>query len=454
LLHLAAHHNVIPERLEAVRQVFPRAADIGSVAGRVVISRAVTHVEDITVDSNYALPPATTAGYRSVLGVPILREGSPIGAIIVARGHMAPFSNKQIKLLETFADQAVIAIENTRLFEDVQARTRELTETLDRQTATSEVLTVISRSPTNAQPVFEIIGKRAEKLCDAEISVVSILDGELILMVAVNGVTKEGVEAFRRVFPMRLSDETVTARAIRTASLVHVADVLADPTYQAKEAARASDYRGCLGVPMLREGHVIGAIFVARRRPDLFSDAQVNLLKTFADQAVIAIENARLFEAEQASKRELQESLDYQTATSDVLSVISRSPTDVQPVFNTIARSAAQLCKAQFCHVFRFDGHLIHFVASHGLSPTGAEAMRAKYPLPPGRASAAARSILTATVEEIPDVNADPDFEHGDVARLMNYRSRPDDQGWTPNRVNCIGEVASRALCRSADRSA
>jgi two-component system, NtrC family, sensor kinase len=155
LLHLAAHHNVIPERLEAVKQAFPRPADIGSVTGRVVMSRAVTHVEDITVDPDYALPLATTAGYRSVLGVPMLREDAPIGAIIVARGYVAPFSNKQIKLLETFADQAVIAIENTRLFEEVHARTRDLSEALGQQTATSEVLRAISRAQTDTQPVFD-----------------------------------------------------------------------------------------------------------------------------------------------------------------------------------------------------------------------------------------------------------------------------------------------------------
>src|SRR5215813_7212405 len=168
LLHLAAHHNVIPERLEAVRRVFPRRADIGSVAGRVLMSRAVTHVEDITVDANYALPLATTAGYRSVLGVPILREGRAIGAIVVARGHLAPFSNEQIKLLKTFADQAAIAIENTRLFEEVQARTRELQESLEYQTAASDVLQVVSSSPGQLQPVYETILARALRHCDAK----------------------------------------------------------------------------------------------------------------------------------------------------------------------------------------------------------------------------------------------------------------------------------------------
>jgi len=168
LLHLAAHHNVIPERLEAVKQAFPRPADIGSVTGRVVMSRAVTHVEDITVDPDYALPLATTAGYRSVLGVPMLRESAPIGAIIVARGYMAPFSNSQIKLLKTFADQAVIAIENTRLFEAEQASKRELQESLEYQTATAKVLSVISSSPNDLQPVIDVIVEIAHDLCEAD----------------------------------------------------------------------------------------------------------------------------------------------------------------------------------------------------------------------------------------------------------------------------------------------
>ncbi len=175
---------------------------------------------------------------------------------------------------------------------------RERDEALERETATSEVLSVISSSPDNIQPVLEIIGERAEKLCDAEVSVTSIVDGDLIRLASVHGVTEAGVEAVRHAFPMRLTDETVTARAIRTRSICHVADVLSDPLFQpieaAREAARISGYRGCLGVPMVRDEQVVGAIFVARKQPGLFSDAQVQLLKTFADQAVIAIENARL----------------------------------------------------------------------------------------------------------------------------------------------------------------
>src|SRR5207248_163466 len=180
----------------------------------------------------------------------------------------------------TFANQAVIAIENARLL-------NELRQSLEQQTATSDVLNVISRSPTDVQPVFEIIGERAEKLCGAEISVVSRVEGELIHLVSLHGIAEEGVEATRRAFPMRLDAETISARTIRAGTVVHVSDVLADPQYEQKDAARAGRWRGSLGVPMVRDGQVIGAIFVARREPGLFTDAQVELLKTFADQAVI-----------------------------------------------------------------------------------------------------------------------------------------------------------------------
>jgi len=229
-----------------------------------------------------------------MLGVPLMREGIPIGVFVLMRRAVQPFTDKQIELAETFADQAVIAIENVRLFEAERQRTRELTESLEQQTATSEVLSVISRSPANIQPVFEIIRERAEKLCDAERSLVSIVEGELIHLASIHGPVKAAEEAARRAFPMRLTDETVAARAIRTRSVCHVPDVLSDPQYQLKGVARVSGFRGALVVPMVRDDQVIGAIFVSKKQPGLFSDAQIQLLKTFADQAVIAIENVRL----------------------------------------------------------------------------------------------------------------------------------------------------------------
>src|SRR5262247_2241223 len=321
----------------------------GALIGRAVIERQAIQIADLSAEkSEYPAGSAAARrlGFRTTLAVPLIRAGNAIGVISIRRAEVRPFTDRQIDLLKTFADQAVIAIENARLFDAEQSSKRELQESLEYQTATSEVLNVISRSPTDTQPVFDIIAERAEKLCDADISMVSMVDGELIRLAAIHGTTKEGIAAIRAVFPMDCNDETVTARVIRTCAIVHVADVLTDPQYEIKDAARRSDYRSVLGVPMSREGRVIGSISVGRREPGFFADALVELLKTFADQAVIAIENTRLFEAEQASKRELQESLKYQIAISEVLSVISRSQTQIRPVFDAILESAVRLCDA------------------------------------------------------------------------------------------------------------
>ena len=325
----------------------PLRPDRGSTTGRVALEGKVIHVPDVLGDPEYrATDHQASVGFRTNLGVPFLREGATIGIFVLARDETNPFTEKQIELVTTFADQAAIAIENVRLFEAEQQRTRELTESLEQQTATSDVLRVISSSPTDIQPVFETIGERAEKLCNAEISAVSIVDGELIRVASIHGMTEAGVEAARRAYPMRRTDETVTARAIRTRDVCHVADVLSDPQYQLKDTARVSGFRGCLGVPMVRGEQVVGMIFVARRQPGLFSDTQVQLLKTFADQAVIAIENVRLF-------KETKSSLEQQTATADVLKIISRSTFDLRTVLQTLVESAARFCHADKANIIR-----------------------------------------------------------------------------------------------------
>jgi GAF domain-containing protein/anti-sigma regulatory factor (Ser/Thr protein kinase) len=326
----------------------------------------------------------------------MLKDDELIGVITLNRQEVRPFTDKQVELVKNFAAQAVIAIENTRLL-------NELRESLQQQTATSDVLKVISSSLNDLKPVFETIGQRAGKLCDAEISVISMVDGDRIRLVSIDGVTEEGVEAVRRVYPMRLDDETVTARTIRSAAICHIADVLADTLYQTKDAARVSGFRGSLGVPMIRDEQVIGAIFVARRQPGLFTDAQVQLLKTFADQAVIAIENVRLF-------NETKEALAQQTATADVLKVISSSRGELDPVFNAMLENAVRICSAKFGNLMLLEGDAFRTVALHGAPPAYAEARR-REPLTRHRPGTVLGQVLaTKRPAQIADVQTEPAY--------------------------------------------
>ena len=355
------------------------------------------------------------AGARSLVMVPMLKEGRLIGAIGVYRQEVRPFTDKQIELVTNFAAQAVIAIENARLLNELRQRTDDLTESLEQQTATSDVLRVISSSPTDIQPVLETIGERAEKLCNAEISVVSIVDGELIRLASIHGMTEAGVEAARRVFPMRRTDETVTARAIRTRSVCHVADVLSDPQYQLKDTARVAGFRGCLGVPMVRDEQVVGAIFVARRQPGLFSDTQVQLLKTFADQAVIAIENVRLF-------KETKISLEQQTATADVLKIISRSTFDLRTVLQTLVESAARFCDADKANIIREKDGVFYAAEAYGYSREFLDYMK-NIPIKAERGSASGRALVEGRVVHITDAAADPEYTLVEARRLGDYRT-------------------------------
>ena len=419
MMHLAAGYNYTPEVRQALEEAFPMRPHRRMMAGRAILSRTVIQVEDALEDPEYAQDVARAGGFRSMLAVPMMREGNPIGAIVVNRGQPGSFSVNQIDLLKTFADQAVIAIENVRLFKELDARNRDLSETLEQQTATGEILRVISRSPTDVQPVFNIIGESAEKLCDAAISVVSRFDGDLIHMVSLHGVAPEGIKAVRDAFPMQVDDETVSARAVRTRAVVHVSDVLADPQYQQKGAARASGYRGCLAVPMVRENQVIGAIFVARTTPGLFTDTQVGLLKTFADQAVIAVENVRLFTELGTRNRDLTETLEQQTATAEILRVISSSPTELQPVMNAVAESAARLCDAASAVVWQRDGDRLRVVASHGGFPI------ARTQLTISRESVAGRAVIDRRAVHVEDLAeaVEREFPDSRAMKDLGYRT-------------------------------
>ncbi|MCW5744831.1 MAG: GAF domain-containing protein [Alphaproteobacteria bacterium] len=299
---------------------------------------------------------------RTLLAVPLAKDGNFLGRIVAARREVRPFTDKQIALLENFAAQAVIAMENARLINETR-------EALEQQTATAGVLRVIANSPTDTQPVFNTISERAPKLCNADMGMVAMVDGDLIRLASIYGVAIEGVEAARQAMPMRLDHETATARAVRTGSICHIPDIAEDPLYLNKHAAQAMRYRACLAVPMFHSGEVVGAIFVARSAPGLFPDSQIKLLETFADQAVIAIENVRLF-------TELKDALDQQIATSEVLQVINANPGNLMPVFDAMLEKAMRLCGAAFGELHTWDGAKWRAVAVSGLPDAYAEYYR------------------------------------------------------------------------------
>jgi GAF domain-containing protein len=431
LRHVAAH-GATPEWEEHARRnplVYPGP---NTALGRVVSTKKAVQIHDILTDRAYLerdplrLATVDLLHARTVLAVPMLKDEDLIGTIAIHRQQVQPFTDKQTELLASFASQAVIGIENARLFEEVQARNRELSEALEQQTATGRILGVIASSPTDIKPVLTAVVESAAQLCEAYDAVLLLRDGGALRLGAHYG-----------PIPMDFGQWPISrgwtaGRAMVEGAPVHVEDLRNEPDEFPEGQAMAArmGHRTTLSVPLLREGEAIGTLTVRRTEVRRFSEKQVFLLRTFADQAVIAIENARLFEEVQARTRELEsrtreltESLEQQTATSEILRVISRSPTDVQPVFETIAASVARLCAARFCTVYRFDGELLHFVAEHGLSPEGIAANRQAYPMRHGRGSAAARSMLSRNVEQIPDVEADPDFATISVTRAVNVRS-------------------------------
>jgi GAF domain-containing protein len=390
----------------------PIKAGRGSAGGRALLERAAIHIPNARTDPDYELASPHIGGFHTLVAVPLMREGTPIGVLVLARRLMRPFTDRQIELLTTFADQAVIAIENVRLFEAEQQRTRELTESLEQQTATTEVLRVISSSPTNVQPVFDSIAESAVRLCEGQFSFTVRFNGQVMDFASSYGLSAEGLDAFRRLLPQPASEGTASGRAILDRAIVEIPDVAADPAYGVQSLAQTVFYRSIVAVPLLHEGNPIGAIAVARANAGSFPKRQITLLQAFADQAVIAIRNVRLFDEVQARSRELSESLEQQTATSKVLEVISRSAFDLQAVFETVAESAVRLCGADRAFIWRFDGELLRMMVAYN-TPRELKAYVAQNPIRPGRDSTAARAALERRTVHIPDVLADPEYSYG-----------------------------------------
>ena len=386
----------------------------GSVVARAVIDVETLHFPDLVALSEEEFPLGRALqrrfGHHTVLAVPLVRDGIALGAIFGFRFEVRPFTDQQVALVKTFADQAVIAIENVRLFKELETRNADLAEALEQQTVTSEILRVMSSSPGDVQPVFDTIVRSAVRLCSAAHGSVFRFDGELLHLAAAHNISPASLEEWQKSFPRPVDEAGGLRDLLRTGSVFHVADVDQSPVFSAAARAmfRTLGVRSTLSVPMLRQGQVVGAIVLTHPGLRAFSPAHVELLKTFADQAVIAIENVRLFTELQASNRELTTALDQQTAAAEVLRVISRSQTELQPVFDAICDSASRLCGADLAGVFRLVDGQVHEVSSWSrLSPEFQEMMRRTFPRPVDASTYIGRAILERRIIHVGDM-ADP----------------------------------------------
>jgi GAF domain-containing protein len=413
---IVAHSGATNEEIETALRAFPRGPTPDSLGGRAILERVVIQIPDVRSDPRYGLRVVQDAGWRTGLGVPLLREGVAIGVVGMWRRDVRPFSDRQIELLKVFADQAVIAIENVRLFNETK-------EALERQTATSEILRVISSSPTDIQPVLDSVAASSMRLTSSEDAAIFLVEGDVVRLAAHQGPLGAGSGV--REFTMAVGQGTVCGRSVLERRTIHVRDQQeADLEYPEGAAyARAFGHRALLAVPLLREGMAIGVLQVRRSEPITYTDQQIALLETFADQAVIAIENVRLFKELQAKNSALTEALDQQTATSEILRVMSAAPTDVEPVFRAIARSATQLCDATFGTVFRFDGELITVAANQDLTPEEIAITNTVYPTPATRGIAAGRAIVDRAVVHISDIRNDPDYVARAPMNALGYRT-------------------------------
>ena len=389
----------------------------GSIAGRAASERRTIHSQDVLKETGYEpIDLIKQQGYRTVLAVPMLREGVLRGVITILKTNVESFTDKQIEMVETFADQAVIAIENVRLFEAEQQRTRELSESLEQQTATSEVLRVISTSPGDLMPVFEAMLENAVRICGAEFGNLLLRDADTYRVGATYGAPAAYVDFMRREAPFRVDPRLGLGQMLQAKQTYQVADIAAVPTHDDKLRIATIELAGArtvLGVPMLKDDDMVGCIVIFRQEVRLFTEKQIELVQNFAAQAVIAIENARLLNELRQRTTDLTErtadltdALEQQTATSDVLQVISSSPGKLEPVFASMLENAVRICNATFGNIYRWDGDALHLLAAHNTPPAFAEA-RKRSPRHPGRNTPAGRAIATKTVVHVADLAAE-----------------------------------------------
>ena len=420
---LVAAHNMPTAFSEAHRRR-PGAVPGGPVETAMRTRRTV-HIPDLAATQSYrerhprAVDAVELGSVRTTVAVPMLKDDEPVGVIAIHRPEVRPFTDKQIDLLANFAAQAVIAIENARLLNELQQRTTDLTEALEQQTATSEVLQVISGSAGDVEPVFATMLEKAVRICDASFGNIYRWDGRALHLVATHDTPPAFAEARSRL-TLHPGSNSLIGRVLATKAVVHIADVAATQAYEQRvpetvAAVELGGVRTILGVPMHHEGELIGSFTLYRKEVRPFTDKQVALVTNFAAQAVIAIENARLLNelrqrTNDLSERttDLTEALEQQTATSEVLKVISSSPGDLQPVFEAMLDKAVRICRANAASLFLYEGGILRRAARHsGVAD-------ATMPIAPSAKSGTMRSITTKQIIHIANYLADPAYLEGD----------------------------------------
>jgi GAF domain-containing protein len=440
----------------------PIPATSRTALGQIAAGEAFVHIADMATEEIYGTGgqlvrhAVQLGGIRTLLAMPLRKEGALLGAFSIYRQEVRPFSDQQIAVLESFAAQAVIAMENARLLTEQR-------EALEHQTATTEVLKAISRSAFDLQAVLETVSESAMRLCNARNAVLWLRDGEMFRVRAVVGDAPGYMERFQQD-PVTPGRTRATSRAALTGVVQNIADISKDPDYEGSWFLKNTKLRSLLSVPLIRDDQVEGVLTLNREESVPFTPRQVELVKTFADQAVIALENARLFDAVQQRTRDLTESLEQQTATAEVLKVISRSAFDLQTVLDTLMESAVRLCHAGQGTVYLRIGDLLHARANAGRSPEASEFIKAN-PIKIGRETVTGRTVLSGVAQNVADVTLDPEisfpglFDHVTLRSALGvpltrdgrvegalFLARQTVDPFTPRQVELVTTFADQAV--------